>query len=520
MMRKWIALIITFIVLLMTGCTAKLESDDPSTYCFPSDEAMHEGTWLEELNTGKIGVVTGSAYEQFAKDTFKEAEIKYFTGGSEMILGLEQNKIDAFLGDSLWYAAMRWDLDTLERYYESIETLDCAFALSDKAVEAGLMEEVNAFIAESKASGFLDELKVKWTGDTEPEECPDLSTLPNVSGMIKVAVSAYSRPLAYMKNNRAFGLNVELLYAFAEAYGYGVDVDIIGFEAILPGITAGKYDIAASQIAITEERLKVLNFSAPHITSEVIAIHYRAVDKEGSFFDDVKNSINLTFVQEQRWLMILDGIKTTLVITISSLILGLALGFGLYMLRRAFGKPIEKTMKVYTRILSGTPIVVVLMILYYIIFASSSISGTIVAIVAFSLTCCSFVYENLTVAVDSIAPGQREAALASGFTENASFFNVVLPQAMKLFLPAFQGEAVALCKSTAIVGYVTVQDLTKATDIIRGNTYEAFFPLITTAVIYFLLTWGIAFFIGSIRLKVDTKKRTKQQILKGVKTDD
>ena len=177
-------------------------------------------------------------------------------------------------------------------------------------------------------------------------------------------------------------------------------------------------------------------------------------------------------------------------------------------------------MKVYTRILSGTPIVVVLMILYYIIFASSNISGTIVAIVAFSLTCCSYVYENLTVAVDSIAPGQREAALASGFTENASFFNVVLPQAMKLFLPAFQGEAVALCKSTAIVGYVTVQDLTKATDIIRGNTYEAFFPLITTAIIYFLLTWGIAFAIGSIKLKVDTKKRTRQQILKGVKTDD
>lgn len=218
--------------------------------------------------------------------------------------------------------------------------------------------------------------------------------------------------------------------------------------------------------------------------------------------------------------MILNGIKITMIITLCALILGLALGFGLYMLRRKFGKPIINFMKVYTRILSGTPMVVILMILYYIIFASGNISGTIVAIVGFSLTCCSFVYSNLTVAVDSVSPGQREAALASGFTENATFFNVVLPQAMKIFLPAFQGEAVALCKSTAIVGYVTVQDLTKATDIIRGNTYEAFFPLITTAIIYFLLTWAIAGVIGTAISKADTKKRTKKEILKGVKNDD
>jgi ABC-type amino acid transport substrate-binding protein len=105
---------------------------------------------LEELKSGRVGVVTGSAYEQLAKETFDNAEFKYFTGGSEMILGLEQDKIEVFLADSLWYAAMRWDLDTLERYDESIESLDCAFALSDKAVDAGLMEELNAFIAESK----------------------------------------------------------------------------------------------------------------------------------------------------------------------------------------------------------------------------------------------------------------------------------------------------------------------------------------------------------------------------------
>lgn len=490
----------------------------PCVTCFAEAEGPKPS--LDELNTGKIGVVTGSAYEQFAKDTFKEAEIKYFTGGSEMIMGLQQNKIDAFLADSLWYAAMCWDLDTLKRYDDNISSLDCAFALSDEALKSGLLDQVNAFITESKKNGLLDKLNKKWIGDVEPQECPDLTKLPNVNGKIKVAVSAYSRPLAYMKDNRAYGMNVELLYAFAEEYGYATDVDIIGFEAILPGIAAGKYDIAASQIAITEERKQVLNFSDPYIKNEVIAVYYQDAKQAGNFFGKLMNSLELTFIKEQRWLMILNGIKITMIITLCALILGLALGFGLYMLRRKFGKPIINFMKVYTRILSGTPMVVILMILYYIIFASGNISGTIVAIVGFSLTCCSFVYSNLTIAVDSVSPGQREAALASGFTENSTFFNVVLPQAMKIFLPAFQGEAVALCKSTAIVGYVTVQDLTKATDIIRGNTYEAFFPLITTAIIYFLLTWAIAGVIGTAISKADTKRRTKKEILKGVKNDD
>ena len=215
-----------------------------------------------------------------------------------------------------------------------------------------------------------------------------------VNGEIKVAVSAYSRPLAYMKDNRAYGMNVELLYAFAEEYGYAIDVDIIGFEAILPGIAAGKYDIAASQIAITEERKQVLNFSDPYIKNEVIAVYYQDAKQSGNFFGKLMNSLELTFIKEQRWLMILNGIKITMIITLCALILGLALGFGLYMLRRKFGKPIINFMKVYTRILSGTPMVVILMILYYLIFASGNISGTIVAIVGFSLTCCSFVYSN------------------------------------------------------------------------------------------------------------------------------
>ena len=97
-----------------------------------------------------------------------------------------------------------------------------------------------------------------------------------------------------------------------------------------------------------------------------------------------------------------------------------------------------------------------------------------------------------------------------------TFIKIVLPQAMKQFMPYYQAEVVSLVKATAVVGYIAVQDLTKMSDIIRSSTYEAFFPLISTAVIYFALTWLISTLIGMVKLKFEPKRRKKSTILKGV----
>jgi polar amino acid transport system substrate-binding protein len=109
--------------------------------------------------------------------------------------------------------------------------------------------------------------------------------------------------------------------------------------------------------------------------------------------------------------------------------------------------------------------------------------------------------------IESIDPGQREAALALGFTENQSFFRFIFPQAAQRFLPVYRGEIVSLLKSTSIVGYIAVQDLTKMSDIIRARTYEAFFPLIATALIYFFLAWIITLILGRVLKGVDPKHR-------------
>ena len=109
-----------------------------------------------------------------------------------------------------------------------------------------------------------------------------------------------------------------------------------------------------------------------------------------------------------------------------------------------------------------------------------------------------------------------EAAYALGYTRNKAFFKIILPQALKVFAPTYTGEVVGLIKATSVVGYIAVNDLTKVGDIIRSNTYEAFFPLIAVAIIYFIITWVVGDLLGTLGRRFDAKLRKDKNILKGV----
>ena len=160
--------------------------------------------------------------------------------------------------------------------------------------------------------------------------------------------------------------------------------------------------------------------------------------------------------------------------------------------------------------------VVLLMILYYVVFGNSGLDAVFVAVIGFSLNLAAYVSEIMRSGIESIDGGQREAALALGFTENQAFFKFIFPQAAQRFLPVYKGEIVSLLKGTSIVGYIAIQDLTKMGDIIRSRTYEAFFPLIVTAVIYFILAWILSLILSRVEISINPKRRKKE--VKGVKT--
>jgi polar amino acid transport system substrate-binding protein len=143
--------------------------------------------------------------------------------------------------------------------------------------------------------------------------------------------------------------------------------------------------------------------------------------------------------------------------------------------------------KVYIDVMRGTPVLVLLMMMCYVAF--TKFDNTPVAIITFAMNFAGYVSEMFRTSINSIDKGQTEAGIAMGFTPAGTFFNFIAPQAIRRVLPVYKGELISLIKNTSIVGYVAVADLTRASYIIRGRTFDPFFPLIMVALMYFALAW-------------------------------
>ena len=224
-----------------------------------------------------------------------------------------------------------------------------------------------------------------------------------------------------------------------------------------------------------------------------------------SFFSSLAESFTNNLIAEQRYRMILDGLQVTLIITLCAALLGTLLG-GLVCWMRMSRRPwLQKTAKVYIDIMRGTPVLVVLMLMYYVIMAPLEATGIVVAIVTFGMNTAAYIGEMLRTAIQGIDKGQTEAGLALGYTPRQTFLKIVLPQVVKAVMPVYQGEIISLLKGTSIVGYIAVADMTRASDLIRSRTFDAFFPLILTAIIYFFMAW----LIGRLLTALVNKERGK-----------
>ena len=196
--------------------------------------------------------------------------------------------------------------------------------------------------------------------------------------------------------------------------------------------------------------------------------------------------------------MILDGLQVTLLITLCAAVLGTLLGGLVCWMRMSRRRWLQQVAKVYIELMRGTPVLVLLMLMYYVVMAPLDATGIVVAIVTFAMNTSAYISEMLRTAIQGIDRGQTEAGLALGFTERQTFFKIVLPQVVKAVMPVYQGEVVSLLKGTSIVGYIAVADMTRASDLIRSRTFDAFFPLIVTAIIYFLIAWLIGLLLQSL----------------------
>jgi His/Glu/Gln/Arg/opine family amino acid ABC transporter permease subunit len=201
------------------------------------------------------------------------------------------------------------------------------------------------------------------------------------------------------------------------------------------------------------------------------------------------DQFQLNFIDGDRWKLLLSGLGTTLLITFFAVILGIVLGFLVAVVRSAHDttgklKILNVIAQIYTTVIRGTPVLVQLMIIYYVVFASVNISKIFVAVLAFGLNSGAYVSEIVRSGIMSVDRGQMEAGRSLGFSYSRTMLYVILPQAFKNVLPTLGNEFITLLKETSVSGYIAVSDLTKAGDIIRSRTFSAFMPLIAVALIY------------------------------------
>ena len=489
-------------------------------------------TALDQLDGKRIGVQTGTTAADIARGRLPNIEISYFSTFPDMAMALKTNKIDGFPGDGLVLKQMAREDPSLVVLDEMLRTYDCGFVLAKNEKGKALQAELNEWIGKMRESGELDRILIKWTEGPESEQTvPEYKSLPAPKGTLTMTTEGTFPPMNYYRGEECVGMEIELCALFCKDYGYGLNVTTMDFDGMLAAVQSGKVDFAISGIAITEERKESVLFSDPYYTGGTMMAVLKAQQPaaaetpsqtaaEETFWDGLQASFEKTFFREDRWRLFGEGVLNTLIITALSILCGTALGFGVFMLCRKGNPFANGATRFFMWLVQGTPMVVLLMILYYIIFGSVAISGILVAVIGFSLTFGSSVFGLLKMGVGAVDNGQYEAAYALGYSNRRTFFKIILPQALPHVLSAYKGEIVGLIKATAIVGYIAVQDLTKMGDIVRSRTYEAFFPLIAITVIYFVLEGLLGFLVSRIGVNANPKRRKPADILKGVKTDD
>ncbi len=474
--------------------------------------SSEELTTFEQIEKMRIGVLSSYANREILlKKAPKAHKFFYYNTNVDGVSAVRSNKIDCYIDD-----------EPILRMFENsnigvkvaplvIDSFEFGIALKK---DSPLTLKISKIISDFRKQGVLDELKEIWTGKDDSKKT--IASIPKQNwegknGTLKFYNSADAEPLCYFGPNQTIiGYDIHLIYLVAKELDMKVETTVVQFDSLIPALQSGKADIVASCLTITEERQRNVDM-VPYYQSSL-----RALVKDGisvndmNLYERLKDSFYKTFIEENRWLLVINGLGITIAISISSGCFGFLLGFLLITIYRKNIKCISWLINTFVVLINGIPSVVLLMLLYYVIFGSVDIAPIYVSIIAFTLTFGAACYGFIRNGLEAVSIGQDEAAKALGYNEFQSFYKIVFPQATIHFLPLMRGEFISMVKSTAVVGYISCIDLTKASDIIRSRTMEAFFPLIATALIYFIIANLMLLALNKFEISLDPKRRERK----------
>ena len=479
-------------------------------------ESKNGITKISDLNGKTIGVQTGVLYEDEIKDEIEGETWEYYKMPNDMIAALEANKVDAYLIEEVGYYAQRYEHPELMRLEEKAGQSEFAVIIGNNEKQDTLFRQMQEFIKEGKSNGWLDQLYDYWVKNWDPNTCKieNVPTTTGENGKVIIAIEGGYEPFSYEANGEFSGYDVEFMMNFCAEYGYNWDFQAMEFDSIAPACISGKYNFGMN-IVVDEERAESSVLSDPYYVCDLVFVVEGEYEDDMGFFDRLEYRFFKTFVRDARWKMFLEGIGNTMLITVASVLLGTLLGFAAYMACRHGNKLANGIMHVADWFFEGIPTVVFMMLLAFVVLVKVP-SINLVSIIGFTLIFGCGMYDMLCVGCNAVPKGQTEASRAMGYSDSQSFFHIILPQAAQHFMPIYKNNVISLLKETSVLGYIAVRDLTKMGDLVRSRTYEAFFSLIAVAIIYFVLEFILTFIMNRVQRSVETKRRPKDKILKGI----
>ena len=401
---------------------------------------------------------------------------------TDAIQAVRQGKADVYVSDEVMLTSDDQKRLGMKQAFLGEECFDVAFALKKGNTE--LMKQLNAFLATAPLHDIIEH----WIHEAPYVEEPPYEIKPGAKPL-RCVTGANISPISFLCDGGEWkGIDADILRRFAHSQGRPFEMRLQDLGAAIIGLETGQADVVSANLIITEERAKSVDFSNPYYKCHP---GYFVVDRSTGGGMAYLERLKMNLVTENRWRLITDGLAVTLIITLCSILFGSLLGIGVCACRRSKRKGIRKAADLYSDFINGIPTLVLLLIMFYIVFASSGLSATIVAIITFSLCFASSSGNIFDSAISSVPIGQTEAGLSLGFTPYKTFTGIVFPQAVCKGMPLYIGECIALLKNTSIVGYIAIQDLTRASDLIRSRTFDALVPLLIVTILYFVLAWLI-----------------------------
>ncbi len=497
------ALLVALFGVLLGGCGTTVNTTEYSS--------------LEDFEGSTLGMLSGGTLDTIVEEAIGDVSFKSYPDLTGEISALNKGDVDGIIQDISVANDLVAQHPEFAVFPKTVASVSFGFALEK---DSPYTEEFTEAIRDLYADGTIVELQEKWFSGDEDRMAIDweqYDTSDRGNGTLVCAYDYTKEPLSYQGDDgEVCGYEPEVLLNIADRLDLGITFEGATFGALISYVETGKANVSCGGISITEERAEAVDFPESHYHGAVAIVcrgENLAVDasgesgESGNFWQRAADSFVKTFIRDARWRTIGSGLLVTVEITVLAALFGTFLGFGMCLLRRVKNRIVSTVARVFCRIINGIPAVVLLLVVYFVIFASSPIGAVAVAVIVFTVLFTVSVGGILNRTINEMDHGQWGDASTLGLHGNETFWDVIMPRAIRETLPAYRSELISLLKSTSIVGYIAIMDLTKAADAIRARTYEAFLPLITTAVIYLL----IAVLINVIMRRIITHIHTREQ---------